>query len=204
MSPARGMALIIALIALLSISLSLADDVLRAGLSVPAALLELSRFFTILTNALVVVTLARFAMNPVGVSSEWLCALMLSIAMVGAVYWGLLAGINTPEGLGIYANQGLHTIVPIAFVLWWLACAPKAGLGYVDVAWFAAWPLLYVSYALTRAQIDGRYPYPFLDVNALGWGPVMVNIGELSVALLGAGLLVVIAVRFFTRRRSTA
>ena len=192
MSPARGMALIIALIALLSISLSLADDVLRAGLSVPAALLELSRFFTILTNALVVVTLARFAMNPVTVGSEWLCALMLSIAMVGAVYWGL------------YANQGLHTSVPIAFVLWWLACAPKAGLGYVDVAWFAAWPLLYVSYALTRAQIDGRYPYPFLDVNALGWGPVLVNIGELSVALLGAGLLVVIAVRFFTRRRRAA
>ena len=155
----------------------------------PAALLELSRFFTILTNALVVVTLARFAMNPVTVGSEWLCALMLSIAMVGAVYWGLLAGINTPEGLGIYANQGLHTIVPIAFVLWWLACAPKAGLGYVDVAWFAAWPLLYVSYALTRA---------------LGWGPVLVNIGELSVALLGAGLLVVIAVRFFTRRRRAA
>lgn len=201
MSPARGMALIIALIALLSISLSLADDVLGAGMSVPAALLEMSRFFTILTNALVVVTYTRYALYPPSISAQWHCALMLSMAMVGAVYWGLLAGINEPTGLGIYANQGLHTFVPIAVVLWWLACAPKSSLRFGDVVWFAAWPLIYVSYALTRAVIDGRYPYPFLDAGALGWGPVLINIGELSVALLGAGGLVVALKRLLDRRR---
>lgn len=196
---AKSLALLIALLAALSVSLHIADLILREGHTTTEALIRVSRFFTILTSLLVVATYGAVSLGLIAGQDVWQAALMLSSAMVGIVYWLLLAGIHAPQGLGVWANIGLHVVVPGAVFLWWLVYAPKSELRFGSVLSFAAWPFIYCSYALVRGQIDGTYPYPFLDLGALGWGPVLVNIAELGAALIIAGALIVALQRWVLR-----
>jgi hypothetical protein len=56
-------------------------------------------------------------------------------------------------------------------------------------------------YVLARGAVSGLYPYPFVDVNVLGYGGVLVRAAVLFLVFLGMGLLVV-AVGRWTRGRS--
>jgi hypothetical protein len=39
--------------------------------------------------------------------------------------------------------------------------------------------------------LDGRYPYPFLDVGKIGWLQTALNAGGIAMAFILAGLLLV-------------
>jgi hypothetical protein len=159
----------------------------------------LARFFTILTNCLIVVTFTVAAVRRDGIGSAWVAALTLAILLVGAVYHTLLAGITVFEGAGIWANQGLHTIVPIACLLWWIAFAPKRDLGFRDLPTFIVWPCVYIAYALARGDADGTYPYPFMDLAEKSATEVAVNLAGLMVVLLIGGVIFVLVARFSDR-----
>lgn len=196
---ARIWAFVIAALALASILLRFIYDQSIGFVPPSQTLWSLARFFTLLTNSLVVVTFASAAFRRDGVNAPWVAALTLSIVLVGAVYHALLAGLVTFTGLGIWADQGLHTAVPIACLLWWIAFAPKRSLHFRDLPMFIVWPCVYVAYALARGAADGRYPYPFMDLNTLPAAEVAVNLfGLLLVCLLGGTLM--IAVGRFTDR----
>ena len=55
-------------------------------------------------------------------------------------------------------------------------------------------------YVLARGAVSGLYPYPFMDVNVLGYGGVFVHAAVFLLVFLGMGLLVV-AVGRWTRGR---
>ena len=75
-------------------------------------------------------------------------------------------------------------VLVAAALLWWLALPPQHRIaGNAPLRWLA-WPALYAVYALVRGKIDGFYPYPFIDVTALGLPRVLLN---------AAGLLLVFA-----------
>lgn len=160
---------------------------------------SLARFFTLLTNTLVVVTFAAAAFRRDGVSAAWLAALTLSIMLVGAVYHVLLAGLVSFTGLGIWADQGLHTAVPIACFVWWLFCAPKRTLQYRDLPMFIVWPCVYVSYALARGARDGIYPYPFMNLSQIDATEVATNLAGLVIVLLMGGVIFIMVGRFADR-----
>jgi hypothetical protein len=63
----------------------------------------------------------------------------------------------------------LHTVIPVLYAVYWLGFAPKAGLAYRVVPLWLTYPLVYCGYALLRGEVDGIYPYPFLDVGRRGW-----------------------------------
>jgi hypothetical protein len=52
-------------------------------------------------------------------------------------------------------------------------------------------PLAYFPYALARGALDGRYPYPFIDVGTLGWARVLGNAAAIAAAFLIAGYALV-------------
>jgi len=149
---------------------------------------RLARYFTILTNAMVAWSLARAALGR-PVSPIWLAGLTLWIAMTGALYHLLLAADH--DGLGWWADEGVHTAVPIATALWWLAFVPKAGVRWRHAAVWLAWPALYVIYALGRGAMDGVYPYFFTDPGRVGWNGVALWTLALTAAFWVAGLAVV-------------
>ena len=156
-------------------------------------------YFTILTNLLAALaltaaasaaqgTLRRFFRRP-GVAS----AIGANIAVVGLVYFFVLRHIWNPEGLLWLADVLLHYLMPALFLAFWWLAVPGRGLRWRDIALWWIYPLGYLAYALLRGAIAGVYPYPFIDVGALGYGRTALNaVGVLIGFSLVAALLVAI------------
>lgn len=76
-------------------------------------------------------------------------------------------------------------------MLWWAAFAPKVGLVGRDAVTWLVWPMGYTAYALARGLASGFYPYPFLDVSALGILQVSANIAALALSVSVLGFLLI-------------
>ena len=129
-------------------------------------------------------------------------ALMVAIATVGILYHALLANQFPTEGLGWWADLGLHTVMPAGFAAWWLAFAPKA-VRWSDVPHWLVWPAAYAAYALIRGSMTGFWPYGFLDADTLGWPHLARNLGALLVALLLLSLAVAALARILHSDKPT-
>lgn len=161
---------------------------------------QLAGFFTILTNALLVVHLLAVAKGW-QISAARAAGLLLSILMVGAVYHLLLAGLWSPQGMAWWVDQGLHSAMPVGYLLWWLAFAPK-GLRWPDLPIWLIWPSSYAAYALTRGALTGLWPYPFLNADALGWPRVALNCAGLFLAFTALGAVILTLARRLQARPS--
>ena len=196
--PARLFALVLATIALAALRTQY--DVLPYGPganSLGDRLWFLAGYFTILTNTGVTITMLAVAQK-YRFSGSFFAGLVVSIAMVGIVYHLVLADLFHPVGLGWWANQGLHTVVPLGTVAWWLAFAPK-DIGLRHIPKWLIWPLIYCVYAMIRGQMTGFWSYPFLDIKVLGAARVAVNIGGLVLAFVVLGLAIVGIARWVSR-----
>jgi hypothetical protein len=195
----RLLAILIALVAWLGLTVQVA-----ATFGETRSILDtgwiLLRFFTILTNLLVGVVMTRVASGR-RVSSFILGGLTLAILFVGLVYATLLHGLFPLRGLGLIADILLHYVTPLAMGVYWLAFAPKIGLGWRDPLLWCAYPLVYLFYVVVRGSVDGRYPYPFIDVATIGYGRMVLNSLMLLVAYLLAGLVLVALGRALAHRR---
>ncbi|WP_168797886.1 Pr6Pr family membrane protein [Pacificoceanicola onchidii] len=143
------------------------------------------RYFTILTTFMVVVLFARVAFSG-RLTQGWAAGIALWTAIVSIVYHALLA--RELSGLRLYVDHGMHTVIPIAVALWWLAFAQTSALRYTHSAWWLLWPGLYMGYALLRGEIDGRHPYFFLDPPLIGWPKVLMWIPTLALVFWVSGL----------------
>ena len=154
-------------------------------------------FFTILTNILTASVFTAVAFQPKHGWGKWLCrpsvqaATAVYIAIVGMVYQLLLRQLWNPQGAQWVADVLLHSMVPVGYVVYWLLFAPRAGLSWKDSVTWLIYPGVYLVYVLARGAASGLYPYPFVDVNVLGYGGVLARSGLLMLVFLGMGLLVV-------------
>ena len=150
----------------------------------------IARFFTVVTNLLVALMMTWVAFGR-RASPEVLGGLTLSIILVGVVYWALLQNLHHPDGLAHVANILLHRVSPVAMTLWWLLFAPRARLKWSAPWWWLIYPVAYFGFILARGHLDGRYPYPFIDVGRLGWMQVAMNAGGIALAFILAGYAMV-------------
>ena len=74
---------------------------------------------------------------------------------------------------------------------WWLLVAPRARLRWSAPWWWALYPLAYFAYAVGRAQLGDKYPYPFMDIGQLGWPQAALNAAGIAMAFLMAGFALV-------------
>ncbi len=155
-----------------------------------ATLWILARFFTILTNLLLAVTMTAVAVGR-RVSPFILGGVTLAILLVGVVYATLLAGLHHLSGAALVADILLHKVSPVSMALWWLLFAPKKALKWNAPVQWAAYPLAYFAYALARGHFDRHYPYPFMDVGKLGWTQTLVNAGGIAMAFIISGFALV-------------
>ncbi|HEX3424200.1 MAG TPA: Pr6Pr family membrane protein [Sphingomicrobium sp.] len=157
---------------------------------VAMALWTLARFFTILTNLLLAIMMTGIAIgrrtSPFVVGGG-----TLAILLVGAVYALLLSGLHELRGPALVADILLHKISPVLMALWWLLFAPRGKLKWSAPIWWSLYPLAYFAYALERASLDGKYPYPFMDVGKIGWVQTGLNALGIAMAFILAGLILV-------------
>jgi hypothetical protein len=154
----------------------------------------LARFFTIISNLALALFMTKIALGG-RVSPFVVGGLTLAIALVGAVYVLLLRGLHPLSGRALAADYLLHYASPIAMAAYWLVFTPHGRLRWSAPVWWTLFPLTYFIYAIVRGEIDGRYPYPFMDVTKLGLARALLNGLTIAAAFIPAGFAVVWADR---------
>ena len=123
-------------------------------------------------------------------------AVTLYVAITGLVYHLVLT--NPASGFSVgpvdrtpveaIGNQLLHTVVPLLAVLDWLIFDQRRRFRWRYAAYWLAFPLGYLGFALVRGLITHTYPYPFIDVRELGYAGVALSAVFFAVAFWLLGL----------------
>ncbi|UQU66098.1 Pr6Pr family membrane protein [Couchioplanes caeruleus] len=123
-------------------------------------------------------------------------AVTLYVAITGLVYHLVLANPASGFSMGpvertpaeAVGNQLLHTVVPLLAVLDWLIFDERRRFRWRYAAYWLAFPLGYLGFALIRGLITHTYPYPFIDVTGLGYAGVSLSALFFAVAFWVLGL----------------
>jgi hypothetical protein len=184
-------AALIALIAWVGLAVQFHATFALVG-SLGSTLAVLLWYFTIITNLLVAVVFTGIAIGrEPAAHPSLLGSTTLYIVLVGVIYGLLLHGLQELSGGSAIANILLHMVTPIVVPIFWLIFIPKGRLSRRDPLLWAIYPLAYLFYALIRGEFTHRYPYPFMNVNELGWGRTVLNTLLIAVAFLIASWLFV-------------
>lgn len=169
------------------------------------------RYFTNLSNLLAAAcSLWAFARGRKGYGALKGLA-VLCVLVTGVVFHTMLAGIMGGFALfspDWWANELIHTVVPVLMTVDYLCFDPKGQLrSYHPLLWLLA-PLCYFAGTVAVARTGlcfpnspTPYPYPFLDVWALGWGAVLRNVAGMAVGILFLGYLLYILDRIFAKKK---
>lgn len=197
------------------ILIALTGILIQLGIFQGVLNLYIFHYFTILSNVFAVVILSISAHKilstpPKNLPYTWapllkgMVIMCLMITMIVSHF--LLNQYFQMTGiLGISVTL-LHYVVPFMVLIDYLLFDSKGWMrNKSPLQWIMA-PLIYVVFALIAAQIgDGigygnsRYPYPFLDVEILGWSTVILIIFVMAIAILFLGYLFVLFDSIYVR-----
>ncbi|EJM81512.1 hypothetical protein PMI33_04903 [Pseudomonas sp. GM67] len=167
------------------------------GASLLGGLVSFFSYFTVLSNTLVATVLTCALTSRESAARRWFLqpwvssGVAVSIAVVGLAYNILLRHLWHPEGWQWLADELMHDVMPLLFLAWWWLCVPKGTLRLRHIALWVIYPLLYFAYALLRGHLLAVYPYPFIDVDKLGYPQVFANAGGLLAGFVVIALLVI-------------
>jgi len=164
------------MLALLSLGLQYALVAGRADAAggIVAATARYFSYFTILANVLVAGVAISAALRSEGfwsrASMRGLAALCIAVAMI---IDDRVLPMSTPAQ--VWAEVGLHFLVPIASLTWWLWWTPHGALRLVDAMKWMLFPAAFMTITYTRGVLTGEWLYPVLDVPTLGTALVARN-----------------------------
>ena len=184
-----------AIIATLAVLLQLYVIIENRVMSIAQTLIKFFSYFTIISNIMVAICFTTLSVKPI---SKWghffskaqtVTAINVYILVVGLVYNMVLRWLWSPKGLQLMADNLLHVVVPIWFLIYWIAWIPKVNLQWKNVFYFLIYPAVYCVYILVRGAISNQYPYFFIDAAKLGYPQVALNCTVLLVVFLVLSLL---------------
>jgi hypothetical protein len=164
-----------------------------AGLS--ETIIQFFSYFTILTNIIVAVCFTSAFLNRGSRIKRFfqkpgtLTAIAVYIVIVGLIYQILLRQLWQPTGLQMVVNELLHSFIPLEFIVYWFLYGKKGELQWRMFPYWLIYPLLYAVYVLSRGEVSGFYPYPFINVTDLGWQQTLINVGGLFLLFIAFSLL---------------
>lgn len=189
--PRRAFATCIALLAWAALAVQLwltMGIVLAQGRGFGMGLVVYFGFFTVLTNLLAALVMTGHASSPGSAayaraaSPVVLTTTVAAITMVGVVYFLILRHTWKPEGAQFWADVALHYAVPTLVVVFWARAVPTRAMGWKDAPWLFAYPLVYLAYVFARGEWVRLYPYPFIDVLAIGYPASLLNAAGMMLA----------------------
>ncbi len=153
-------------------------------------------FFTVQSNLIVGATTLllawRLGRRSVAFATFRLIG-VVAIVVTGVVYHVALARILTLDGWPLAADQRLHTVVPIMAVIGWLAYGPRGLCSARVVRLSVLFPIAWALFTFVGGAVIHWYPYPFIDVDRLGYTKTILNclwVAPLWLALAGGATLV--------------
>jgi hypothetical protein len=166
------------------------------GASLLGGLMSFFSYFTVLSNTLVATVLTCELTSRESAARRWFLqpsvssGIAVSIAVVGLAYNLLLRHLWHPQGWQWLADELLHDVMPLLFLAYWWFCVPKGTLRLRHIGLWVIYPLLYFAYSMFRGHALAVYPYPFIDVDKLGYPQVFINAGGILVGFVLIALLV--------------
>lgn len=169
---------------------------LQCGITEKSFSLESLRMFTTLSNLAVVIyfiidVVMLIREKNYGVyGKQWKFMITMGILLTGLVAFFMLRGmfdeLPKAERFGITL---LHDVVPVCVVLDWVLFDQKGNTKFWMPLFATLFPIAYAVISMTAVTLtgSGNYPYPFLDVNSLGWPMVLLNILGIAIGFLAVG-----------------
>lgn len=197
---ARIIALAVALLGWFAIITQLYLMIENRVVPVPETLLRFFAFFTIDTNIIVAVCFTfiflgnKTCLGKFFSKASTVTAITVYITIVGIVYNVILRSLWEPEGMQKLVDELLHSFIPALFIIFWLIFVPIEKLQWKNAFPWLIYPGIYMAYAIIHGAITKFYPYPFVDVNKLGYTKALLNAGVvlliiflLSLSLIATG-----------------
>ena len=144
-------------------------------------LVKFFSYFTILTNLLVAICFTYLYFNKESKIRTWfsnpktLTAINVYILVVGLIYNLVLRPLREAKGLEILADELLHAVMPLIFMIFWIFFVDKSRLKWKNAFAWLIYPFVYLVYSLVRGAIIKQYPYFFIDANTLNPAQTLVN-----------------------------
>jgi len=169
--------------------------------SVGATLVQYFSYYTILTNIMIawVCTVLFIRREDTSGRKKVLTAILVYILTVGLTYNLILRSLWKPEGLQLLADNLLHSIIPVLYLVFWLIFVKKHTLQWNNFLPWLIYPLLYLIYVMIRGAIFGVYPYPFIDVAQIGYPKALLNAVMVTGVIVIFSLLSVGYTKFFKK-----
>ena len=199
---ARIIALLGALLGWFAILMQLYLMIENRVVPVPGTLLRFFAFFTIDTNIIVALCFSfiflgnKTRLGRFFSKASTVTAITVYITIVGIVYNVILRSEWDPQGMQKIVDELLHSVIPALFIIFWLVFVPIEQLKWKNAFPWLIYPVVYMAYAIIHGAITKFYPYPFVDVNKLGYNKALLNAGGvlliiflLSLSLIATGKL---------------
>lgn len=165
--------------------------------TVGEATIRFFSYFTILTNIAVATYLTALLFDASFTRVKGLLsAITIYIVIVGLVYQVALRHIWDPQGLQKWVDELLHSVIPLGTLVYW-SLYEKRGLRYSQIFAWSIYPLAYLIFILIRGSFSGFYPYPFVNVPAIGMQQTLIN------AAIIMGLFMTLSLLFIFINRKT-
>ncbi|ROL72485.1 hypothetical protein BK634_06905 [Pseudomonas chlororaphis] len=180
-----------------------------ADASLLGGLVNFFSFFTVLSNTLVATVLTcalnlRISRGQQFFLQPWVSSgIAASILLVGLAYSLLLRHLWHPQGWQWLADELLHDVMPLLFLVYWWCCVPKGKLRLRHIGVWMLYPMLYFAYLLLRGRLLGLYPYPFIAVDKLGYPQVLLNALGILAGFVLVSLVLLGIDRWLGHRRPT-
>jgi len=170
--------------------------------SIPEIIIRYFSYFTILTNLLVAICCTALLTNRNSKIKSFfsrqntLTAVAVYITVVGLVYNSILRFLWNPQGLQWIVDELLHSVIPLLFIVFWLLIVPKGKFQWKNVLAWLLYPLIYLVFVLLRGLPSSFYPYPFIDVDKIGYYKTFINSSGMLLAFLAVAIIFLIVNRF--------
>ena len=186
--------------------LTLSHTLLSQGKTWLQCLVQFFSFFTITTNTLVAITTTIAlcaAQTKWGIACKKpaaITAIAVYIVVVGLVYNILLRPTNKLQGIDSFGNELVHSVVPLLYTIYWLAFATKGSVTWRSWLRWLLYPFVYLVYTFVHGMITNWYPYPFVNVNEIGYRGFWLNCLYLLLLFILLNLLFISIDKWLAKR----
>src|SRR5690625_3455374 len=158
---------------------------------VVTSVIRLFTLFTSLSNLMVVLSALPIPLGPrlngpLGPPPRTDAA---AVVVPGAAPGFLRRPGSDLHGLAALVDVVTHIIVPILMVVVWLVAGPRGLTDRLVVVGSFAFPVLYAGWIFLYGALTDWYPYHFIDVAMIGYGPALTMAAFIFVAFAALSLL---------------
>ncbi|WP_404388862.1 Pr6Pr family membrane protein [Humibacillus xanthopallidus] len=148
-------------------------------------------YFTIQANFLVAVSMVFIVRDRLG---SQLFRVVRLASLVGITVTGIVAAVALPPSPNytfgsLVCDRLLHIVVPVLTFVGWLVFGPRGLVRREDLLPSLIWPVLWLAATLALGPFVGWYPYPFINVDQLGYGRTLLNCAVIAVLFLALAAL---------------